>query len=194
MSTDPQIDRLTELLTPVIEGAGFELVRLAMIGGKTAILQVMAEKPDGTMTANQCATLSRAISALLDEEDPIAGEYNLEVSSPGIDRPLTRLKDFDRWEGYQAKLELSQMIEGRKRFKGVLAGIEDDNICIDLEGEEDTALIPFNLLATAKLMLTDDLIRDTLRAAKAEGTVPDDMPSLVDEEKKAGASPSKKTT
>ncbi len=184
MANDPQIDRLTNLLDPIAQMAGYELVRVAIIGGKTSILQIMAEKPDGTMSANNCAELSRALSAMLDESDPIAGEYTLEVSSPGIDRPLTRLKDFDRWQGYQAKLELTHMIENRKRFKGVLAGVEAGNICIDLDGEEDTALIPFDLLATAKLILTDDLIRDTLRAAKADGAVPEEMPDLIDENDK----------
>ena len=99
--------------------------------------------------------------------DPIDGEYNLEVSSPGIDRPLTRLKDFEDWQGYEAKLELDRMVEGRKRFKGVLGGVEEENVLLDVEGEEDTALIPFEWIANARLVLTDELIRESLRAAKA---------------------------
>ena len=120
----------------------------------------MAERPsDGDMAVEDCARLSRAVSEVLDAADPIAGEYLLEVSSPGVDRPLTRLKDFDLFEGYEARLELDRMAEGRKRFKGVLAGIEGDNVAIDLEGEEDTALIPFAWIVDAKLVLTDELMK-----------------------------------
>ncbi len=163
---DHLIEKITALIEPVTQVEGFELVRVRMTGSGKQTLQVMAERPDGTMTAQNCADLSRAISAVFEVADPISGEYVLEVSSPGIDRPLTRLSDFERWDGYEAKLQLRQMIEGRKRFRGILAGIEDDNICIDLDGEEETALIPFSLLDDAKLVLTDDLVRDSLRAAK----------------------------
>lgn len=127
----------------------------------------MAERPDKTMSADDCARLSRALSAALDEADPIPGAYTLEVSSPGIDRPLTRKKDFEDWQGYEAKLELDRMIEGRKRFQGVLAGVDGDNVCLDIDGEEETALIPFKQIVSAKLVLTDDLVRESLKAAKA---------------------------
>lgn len=127
----------------------------------------MAERPDKTMTAEDCATLSRALSAILDEADPIEGQYRLEVSSPGIDRPLVRLKDFDDWQGYEARIDLDRMVEGRKRFKGVLAGTEDGSVRLDIEGEEETALIPFEWVLGAKLVLTDELVRESLRAAKA---------------------------
>jgi len=163
----PLEERLSALLTPVVEAAGFELVRVRLTGAKTKTLQVMAERADHTMSAEDCAALSRALSPVLDDADPIEASYRLEVSSPGIDRPLTRLKDFHDWQGYQVKLELDRMIEGRKRFSGVLGGLEDDDILLDIEGEEETALIPFAWIANAKLTLTDELIRDTLRAAKA---------------------------
>ena len=120
----PFDQRIAAIIQPSMEGLGFELVRLRMMSGKKITLQIMAERPDGTMEVEDCAELSRNISAILDVEDPIADEYTLEVSSPGIDRPLTRLADFDRWEGYEAKLETDELIDGRKRFKGILAGTE----------------------------------------------------------------------
>ncbi|MGV6802140.1 MAG: ribosome maturation factor RimP [bacterium] len=163
---EPLIEPLTALIEPVCTELGFEIVRIRLTGSQTKTLQIMAERPDGTMTAADCSQLSRALSPLLEEHDPISDAYNLEISSPGIDRPLTRLKDFDQWQGYDAKLELNQLIEGRKRFRGILAGTQDDNICIDLDGEDETALIPFGLLASAKLVLTDELIRESLRAGK----------------------------
>ena len=152
--------RLIELLDPVAEAAGYELVRLRLMGGEHARrLQVMAERPDGEMVVEDCARLSRAISEVMDAADPIAGEYLLEVSSPGVDRPLTRLKDFVEYEGYEARIELDRMAEGRKRFKGALAGVEDGSVAIDLEGEDHTALIPFDWIVEAKLVLTDDLMK-----------------------------------
>lgn len=130
-------------------------------------MQVMAERADKTMSAGDCAALSRALSAALDEADPMPGAYKLEVSSPGIDRPLTRRKDFEEWRGYEARLELDRMIEGRKRFQGVLAGVDGENVCLDIESEEETALIPFAWILSAKLILTDELVRESLKAAKA---------------------------
>jgi ribosome maturation factor RimP len=155
---------LVALLDPVVEDAGYELVRLRLMGGTAARrLQIMAERPDGTMNVEDCARLSRAVSVLLDETDPIAGEYTLEVSSPGIDRPLTRLKDFAAAEGLEARIELDRMAEGRKRFRGVLAGVEQgdgqDLVGIDLEGEEHTALVPFSWITEAKLVLNDQLMK-----------------------------------
>ncbi|RAK59515.1 ribosome maturation factor RimP [Phenylobacterium hankyongense] len=163
---------LLELLDPVAEAAGYEIVRLRLMGGEHARrLQIMAERPsDGDMNVEDCARLSRAISEIMDAADPIAGEYTLEVSSPGVDRPLTRLKDFETYEGYEARIELDRMAEGRKRFKGVLAGIDDQSIAIDLEGEEHTALVPFAWIVEAKLVLTDQLMKRgaDVRAARLQ--------------------------
>lgn len=159
-------EKITKLLEPVILEQGFELVRLRLTGNQRVVLQIMAEREDGTMSAGDCASLSRALSAALEEDDPVEGAYTLEVSSPGIDRPLTRLKDFAEWEGFDAKLELAELVENRKRFKGVLAGVEGDNVCFDIEGEDETALIPFTLIAKAQLILTDALVRESLQAAK----------------------------
>jgi len=152
--------KLLELLDPVAEAAGYEIVRLRLMAGKAQRrLQIMAETPDGEMVVEDCARLSRAISAVMDAPGPVSGQYVLEVSSPGVDRPLTRLKDFAEYEGFEARLELDRLAEGRKRFKGVLAGVENDSVAIDLEGEDHTALVPFAWLVEAKLVLTDDLMK-----------------------------------
>ena len=165
--------RLAEIITPVIEDMGFELVRVRLMGGNTKTLQIMAERPNGGIEVDDCAEISTAVSATLDVEDPIEDAYTLEVSSPGIDRPLTRLKDFETWDGYVAKLETDEMIDGRKRFKGVLQGVEGGEVLIEVEvnGEPATIGLEFDWLSDAKLVLTDDLIRDVLRARKDAGTV-----------------------
>ena len=151
---------LLELLDPVAQAAGYEIVRLRLMAGKAQRrLQIMAETPDGEMVVEDCARLSRAVSAVLDAADPITGEYLLEVSSPGVDRPLTRLKDFAAYEGHEARIELDRLAEGRKRFKGRLAGVEADSVAIDLEGEDHTALVPFDWIVEAKLTLTDALLK-----------------------------------
>ncbi len=152
---------LLDLIEPVAESLGLDIVRVRLMGGtQRRRLQIMAERPtDHDIAVEECARLSRAVSEVLDAADPIPGEYLLEVSSPGVDRPLTRQSDFDLFEGFEARLETDRMIEGRKRFKGVLAGTDGDNIAIDLEGEEDTALIPFAWLVDAKLVLTDELMK-----------------------------------
>ncbi len=157
--------RLAEILTPAIEGMGFELVRIRLMGGKTPLLQIMAERPDGTIEVDDCAEISTAVSALLDVEDPITDNYTLEVSSPGIDRPLTRFKDFEAFEGFEAKLETSELIEGRKRFRGVLAGTDGTEILINVD--EGTIGLDFSWLTDAKLVMTDELVREMLRARKA---------------------------
>ncbi|TAJ72835.1 MAG: ribosome maturation factor RimP [Phenylobacterium sp.] len=153
--------KLLELLDPVAEAAGYAIVRLRLMGGnERRKLQIMAERPsDGDMNVEDCARLSRAVSEVMDAADPISGEYLLEVSSPGIDRPLTRLADFEAHEGFEVKLELDRLAEGRKRFRGVLAGVEGDQIGIDLEGEEATAMIPFAWVIEAKLVLNDELMK-----------------------------------
>ena len=169
--------RLAEIAQPVIEDLGFELVRIRLMGGKTHVLQVMAERPDGGIEVDECAKISTALSAVLDVEDPIEENYTLEVSSPGIDRPLTRLKDFDTWNGYEAQIETTELIDGRRRFKGILAGTEGDEVLITLDdqGEDVTIGLQFDWLSDAKLVLTDDLIREMLRARKAAGLVDEDQ-------------------
>lgn len=168
--------RLAEIVTPVIEDLGFELVRVRLMGGKTNTLQIMAERPEGGIEVDQCAEISTAVSAVLDVEDPLGDQYILEVSSPGIDRPLTRLKDFETYEGYEVKLETADMVAGRKRFKGELAGVEDNEVLINIEegGETVTVGLNFDWLADAKLVLTDDLIKEMLRQRKAAGTLNED--------------------
>jgi ribosome maturation factor RimP len=150
-----------ELLDPVAEAAGYEIVRLRLMAGKESRrLQIMAETPDGDMTVEGCALLSRAVSEVMDAADPITGEYTLEVSSPGIDRPLTRLRDFETWEGFEARLELDRLAENRKRFRGELAGVEDGQVGINVEGEADTTLyIPFDWIVEAKLVFNDKLMK-----------------------------------
>ena len=163
---------LLEMIDPVAESLGLAVVRVRLMGGTLRRrLQIMAERViDNDISVEDCARLSRAVSEVFDAADPISGEYLREVSSPGIDRPLTRLIDFDLFEGYEARLETDRMVEGRKRFKGILAGVEGDNVAIDLDGEEDTALIPFEWIADAKLVLTDELLKRgaALRAARGE--------------------------
>ena len=172
----PQEDRVLDLAEPIAETLGMEVVRVRVQGAKRTIVQIMAERLDGGMDVEDCAKLSRALSDVFEDADPVSGEYNLEISSPGIDRPLTALSHFERWEGFEAKLELDRLVEGRKRFRGVLAGIEDEAIAIDLKGEEDTALIPADWIVDAKLVLTDDLVAESL---KAQGPAPQ-----TDQEKK----------
>lgn len=168
--------RMAEILTPVIEGMGFELVRIRLMGGETKTLQVMAERPEGGIEVDECAQISTAISAVLDVEDPLEAAYTLEVSSPGIDRPLTRMKDFETFEGYEAKIETIDMIDGRRRFKGVLAGIEGDEVLINIVdggtgGEAVTIGLHYDWLSDAKLVLTDELIKEMLRQRKAAGVI-----------------------
>jgi ribosome maturation factor RimP len=157
----PEDRQLLELLDPVAEAAGYELVRIRLMGGtQRRRLQIMAERPaDGEMSVEDCARLARAVSEILDAADPINGEYLLEVSSPGIDRPLTRLKDFVTYEGLEARFELDRLADNRKRFKGELAGIEGENVAINLEDEPDTTvLVPFAWITEAKLVLNDTLM------------------------------------
>jgi ribosome maturation factor RimP len=159
---------LLELLDPVAEAAGYAIVRLRLMGGERARrLQIMGERDDGTMLVEDCAALARAVSQVMDAADPISGEYLLEVSSPGIDRPLTRLKDFADYEGYEARIEIDRLAEGRKRFKGELAGVEDDHVAINLEGESETAMLPFTWIVEAKLVITDALMKRGAEARAA---------------------------
>ena len=169
--------RLAEIITPVIEDLGYELVRVRLQGGKTATLQLMADRPEGGINVDDCAQISTAVSATLDVEDPIEDNYHLEVSSPGIDRPLTRLKDFGTFEGFEARLDLNQAIDGRKKFKGVLAGVEGTEVLIIIvdKGQTHTIGLDFDLLSDAKLVLTDELIKEMLRQKKEAGVEIDNL-------------------
>ena len=161
--------RLAEIITPVIEGMGFELVRVRLMGGATRTLQIMADTPDGGINVDDCGEISTAVSAVLDVEDPIEENYVLEVSSPGIDRPLTRLKDFDTWQGWEARVETTELIDGRRRFKGELKGIEGTEVLIEIEeaGKPVVIGLQFDWLSDAKLILSDELITEMLRQRKA---------------------------
>jgi len=160
--------KLLELLAPVAEAAGYEIVRLRLMGGDhRRTLQIMAERDGGTMLVEDCTTLARAVSDVLDAADPITGEYSLEVSSPGIDRPLTRLKDFETFAGCEARLELDRLAENRKRFTGVLAGVEGSDVAIDLDGEAETTFIPYAWISDAKLVITDQLLKRGAEARAA---------------------------
>ncbi len=161
--------RVADLIEPALQDRGFRLVRVAVSGGESKTVQVMAERADGTMSIEDCEAVSREISPLLDVHDPIAGSYRLEVSSPGIDRPLVRPSDFEDWSGHEAKIELKEPIDGRKRFRGTLDGFEDGEvrIAVDLDQTGRTVIgLPVGLVGEAKLVLTDELIREALRRAK----------------------------
>ncbi len=165
--------RLADIVTPVIDGLGYELVRIRLMSGKRITLQIMADRPEGGIVVDDCAKISLAVSAVLDVEDPIEDEYALEVSSPGIDRPLTRLKDFETFNGYQVKLLTHDLIEGRKRFAGDLRGVEDGEILIEIP--EGTIGLQFDWLAEAKLVLTDELIAESLKARKDAGIITEEF-------------------
>ena len=189
--------RLAGIVAPVAESLGLELVRLRLMGGQRKTLQVMAQRPDGSMEVEDCARLSTALSAVLDVEDPIADPYTLEVSSPGIDRPLTRLADFEAWAGHEARIETEVAIDGRKRFKGVIAGTESgpegDEVLLEIEdrGEAVTVGLRFDWLADAKLVLTDELIRETLKGRRDAGQIDesqfDAVEQVIDGEDEDGA-------
>ena len=162
--------RIEGIVGPAAEGLGYELVRVMLAGGgRDGRLQIMAERRDGgPMTVEDCERLSRAASAILDVEDPIPGAYTLEVSSPGIDRPLVRRKDWERWTGHVARVELVEPQDGRKRFKGVLLGLDGDDVCLRLEdGAEVRLALP--RVARAKLVLTDALIAESGKMAADNG-------------------------
>ena len=156
--------RMASIVQPVVEGLGYELVRLRLMAGKKVTLQVMADKPDGGIEVNDCAIISTELGAVLDVEDPIEADYALEVSSPGIDRPLTRLKDFENWVGFEAKIETTELIEGQRRFKGILRGVENNEVLIEIQ--QGTIGLEFEWLSDAKLLMTDDLIAAMLKNRK----------------------------
>ena len=145
------------MLEPVIENLGYETVRIMTIGQANPTLQIMIDRLDGLdITVEDCAKVSRALSEILDENDPISGQYNLEVSSPGLDRPLTKLEHFVRFAGNEVKIETSEMVENRKRFKGVLNGVEDVNVLLTMEDVDYK--IPYDAINKAKIILTDELL------------------------------------
>jgi len=159
--------RIEEIVAPTVVGMGYELVRVAMSKGGT--LQIMIEPADGrAMDVEACALLSRALSAVLDVEDPIPGTYTLEVSSPGIDRPLTRPKDYARWAGHLARLETAEPVAGRRRFKGTLLGLSDDMVRLRLDDGTETA-VPLSAVSRAKLEMTDALIEEHRLAQQGAG-------------------------
>ena len=161
--------RIAEIIGPAIEDVGFELVRVLLSGQRRKKLQIMAEPLDGSaMNVDHCADISRAVSALLDVEDPIDDAYVLEVSSPGIDRPLVKLVDFDRFKGFDARVEMHTGIDGRRRFSGRLLGIADDHVLMDVE--EGEVRLPYADIQKSKLLMTDELIQAHMKAeAEAEG-------------------------
>ena len=162
--------RLAGVIAPVVEGLGFELVRVRLMSGKARTLQIMAERPDGGMEVDDCARISTAVSATLDVENPSEDAYTLEVSSPGIDRPLTRKKDFSAWSGCEARLETSELIDGRKRFRGKLHGVEEDEELVEVD--EGIIGLKFEWLNDARLVLNDDLVRASLNARNGADRTP----------------------
>ncbi len=149
--------RVERLIVPTVEAMGYEIVRVQLTGKESPVLQVMAERRDGkAMVVDDCAAISRAISAVLDVEDPVSGAYTLEVSSPGIDRPLVRLGDYERFSGFDVRIETDRPIEGRKRFKGRLLGVHGDTVRVEMEkGPVD---LPYGDIRRAKLIMTDELL------------------------------------
>ena len=163
--------RVATVVEPVIEQLGYRLVRVRVSSTEGCTVQIMAERPDGTMSVEDCEAVSRALSPVLDVADPVDRAYRLEISSPGIDRPLVRKSDFERYTGHVAKIETSMPIQGRKRFRGVLVGTEGEGARIrrddTAEGEETEILIPIEDMSEAKLVLTDGLVAETLRREKS---------------------------
>jgi ribosome maturation factor RimP len=163
--------RVAVIAEPLLEQLGYRLVRVRVSGSEGCTVQIMAERPDGTLTIDDCEDISRALSPVMDVADPIEKAYRLEISSPGIDRPLVRKSDFERYTGHLAKIETSMPIQGRKRFRGVLAGTEGETARIRrddaAEGEETEIMIPIEEMSEAKLVLTDELVTEALRREKS---------------------------
>jgi ribosome maturation factor RimP len=163
------------LVEPVLAELGYRLVRIAISGRNGSTVQIMAERPDGTMSVEDCAVVSRQLSPLLDAHDPMPGRYTLEISSPGIDRPLVRKSDFETWAGHEARIEVKELVSGRKRFRGVLEGLKDEEVRIKVDlGPTGCQVVelPIALIAEARLVLTDGLIREALRRSKKRTSGP----------------------
>lgn len=153
-------ERILAIADPIAKDMGLNIVRVRVQSGRRKTVQIMAERiSDGLLGITECENLSRELTAILDVEDPIHDPFILEVSSPGMERPLTSLEDFKHYAGYKARIDLDRMVEGRKRFRGILAGIDGNNVDIDLDNEDDTAQIPFEWISEAKLLITDELIK-----------------------------------
>ena len=185
--------RVAMIIQPVLRAIGFRLVRVQLSGQNGLTLQIMAEREDGTMTVEDCEEVSRAVSPALDVEDPIEKAYHLEVSSPGIDRPLVRKSDFSTWLGHLVKMETSVLVATKKRFKGKIEEADDEDVLIRFEkaayGEEPTVRVPYDAIAEARLILTDDLIRDALskdnrarKEARKHRGEPDEVPEAAEDE------------
>jgi ribosome maturation factor RimP len=176
--------QLAAIAEPVLTDLGFRLVRVVLSGRNGTTVQIMAERPDGTISVKECADISRRLSPVLDAHDPIQGQYTLELSSPGIDRPLVRPSDFEDWAGYEAKIEMKELIAGRKRFRGMLEGVEGEEVRIEVELDQlgrQVIGLPIRLVAEARLVLTDELIREALRRAKkGDKKSDDDQTAAVD--------------
>lgn len=155
--------QIAALAEPVINELGLRLVRVTILAQGGTTVQIMADKPAGAISVDDCALISRRLSPLLDAHDPVSGGYTLEVSSPGIARPLVRPSDFEDWAGFEAKIELNEMVDGRRRFRGVLEGFEDGEVLLRVslkDGEEPQVIgLPVNMIGDAKLVLTDDLLK-----------------------------------
>ncbi|MBV8837824.1 MAG: ribosome maturation factor RimP [Alphaproteobacteria bacterium] len=164
--------RVAALAEPVLSGLGYRLVRVRVSGTLGMTVQIMAERPDGSMAIEDCEAASRALSPVFDAEDPIEREYRLEISSPGIDRPLVRASDFARYAGHEAKIEMAVAQDGRKRFRGILLGTEGENAKLRrkdaAEGEPADVVLPIGDMAEARLVLTDELVRESLRRGKLQ--------------------------
>jgi ribosome maturation factor RimP len=168
--------RVAAIVEPVLEDLGYRLVRVKVSGTNGCTVQIMGERPDGLMSVDDCEAVSRAVSPALDVDDPVNRAYHLEVSSPGIDRPLVRAGDFDRWAGHEVRIEMSVPQEGRKRFRGLIRGAEGTNALVEIpaagEVPQFVASLPIADIAEARLVLTDDLIRESLRRGGAPGEPP----------------------
>jgi ribosome maturation factor RimP len=161
--------QIADLVDPVIADLGFRLVRVRIMGREDQTVQIMAERADGTISIDDCETISRQLSPLLDAADVMPRAYNLEISSPGIDRPLVRPSDFEDWAGHQAKIELNELLDGRRRFSGTLEGFEDGEVRLEVDLDQigvQVIGLPVDLIGEARLVLTDELVRDSLRRSK----------------------------
>jgi ribosome maturation factor RimP len=161
--------QIADLVDPVIADLGFRLVRVRIMGREDQTVQIMAERADGTISIDDCEAISRQLSPLLDAADVMPRAYNLEISSPGIDRPLVRPSDFEDWAGHQAKIELNELLDGRRRFSGTLEGFEDGEVRLEVDLDQigvQVIGLPVDLIGEARLVLTDELVRDSLRRSK----------------------------